>query len=158
MEKALISDLDRLKLYIKENKDCWEWTGSRDRFGYGWFRMNQKSIKAHRASYILHKGDIPKGKGYHGTCVCHSCDNPSCVNPNHLWLGTITDNNRDAIKKGRKVYTIPPIIRKLTDIQKKDMFKLYKENSYTGKEIADIFSVSEATFWRTIKYIKGKYE
>lgn len=79
---------------------CWEWTGCRDKDGYGvyFLKINGKKIKtpAHRASWILHDRECPKE-----LCVCHHCDNPPCVNPFHLFVGTESDNNWDKIKKGR---------------------------------------------------------
>jgi hypothetical protein len=78
---------------------CWEWTGSKDAHGYG--RLNIKSrsassLLAHRIAYEVANGPIPAG-----AAVCHSCDNPPCCNPAHLWLGSQSDNLRDASAKGR---------------------------------------------------------
>lgn len=88
---------------IRKTEGCWLWTGGTTRFGYGIFPTysNKKLFNhyTHRLSYQLHKGEIPKGM-----CVCHSCDNPPCVNPEHLWLGTIKDNNDDMHKKKRVTY------------------------------------------------------
>src|SRR5271170_6305273 len=75
---------------------CYEWTASKHINGYGWFRMKDKMAKAHRISWEIHFGEIPKGLG-----VLHACDNPSCVRPEHLFLGTQQDNAIDMIKKGR---------------------------------------------------------
>lgn len=76
---------------------CWQWTGSKRTFGYGHFRAeNKRRCDAHRFSWEIHRGAIP-----HGMCVCHSCDNPSCVNPAHLWLGTSQQNTADRHIKGR---------------------------------------------------------
>lgn len=79
---------------LKNN--CWIWIGAKDKDGYGRFGSYKIWGNAHKASYIFHKGIIPKGM-----CVLHTCDNPSCVNPKHLWLGTNKDNMQDKIKKGR---------------------------------------------------------
>ena len=75
---------------------CWEWKGRRDRNGYGWFRFEGRDIGAHVASYRIYRGDAGK------LFVCHVCDNPPCCNPAHLWLGTLQENLRDMVVKGRQ--------------------------------------------------------
>ena len=102
------NELDRFweKVNKKDSISCWEWNAGKYRGGYGHFRRliddKWKMYKAHRFSYELHKGEIPKG-----FLVCHSCDNPSCVNPDHLFLGSPKDNMEDMIKKGRKRFGVP---------------------------------------------------
>lgn len=87
------------KVLKKSSSECWLWTGCTEKKGHGRFRdENNKLEMAHRYSYRLHKGHIPSGM-----CICHSCDNPSCVNPYHLWVGTKGDNNKDRASKGRNV-------------------------------------------------------
>lgn len=86
------------KVSVAKNGDCWEWRASKHRQGYGQFRMDGSTQLAHRASWMIFKGEIPAGM-----CVCHSCDNTACVNPDHLWLGSQRDNVRDMDKKGRRV-------------------------------------------------------
>jgi hypothetical protein len=79
------------------NSGCWLWTGAvRGCFGYGETREMGRKVLAHRMSYQLHRGKIPDGM-----CVLHKCDVPLCVNPDHLFLGTYSDNRRDCIRKGR---------------------------------------------------------
>ena len=92
--------------YQKTETGCWEWQGPRDRRGYGLARWQGRRQKAHRVSLFRLNIDCE------GLCVCHSCDNPSCVNPEHLWVGTRADNNRDRDLKGRRRGN-----RKLTDTE-----------------------------------------
>jgi hypothetical protein len=77
--------------------DCWEFKGHRRENGYGWFSYNGKSTNAHRIAYTLTHGEIEEAM-----FVCHSCDNPPCCNPRHLWLGTSADNTSDMDAKGRR--------------------------------------------------------
>lgn len=77
-------------------EECWQWKGG-TAGGYGKFSLNSRKIIAHRYSYMLHNNcSIPDD-----VRVCHSCDNPVCCNPNHLWLGTDSDNVKDRQDKGR---------------------------------------------------------
>jgi hypothetical protein len=83
----------------KTPSGCWEWGGARHLQGYGFIkRKDGAQLRAHRVSYEIHYGPIPDGFD-----VCHRCDNPPCVNPEHLFLGTDLDNMQDMIAKGRKV-------------------------------------------------------
>lgn len=85
----------------KQLSGCWEWGGAKDQDGYGVFRGEVGGVKfnrAHRFSYAVHFGEIPEG-----SYICHSCDNPKCVNPEHLWAGTPRDNMEDRDAKGRRI-------------------------------------------------------
>ena len=85
---------------LKKTGGCWEWMGVKDSKGYGRFRVKKRMILSHRFSFeFFNKSKIRKGK-----IICHSCDNPRCVNPDHLWEGTHKDNVLDKIKKGRCKY------------------------------------------------------
>jgi hypothetical protein len=98
-ERAITRRPERFWVHVQkvENEDaCWEWTSRRDYKGYGrWLR----GTLAHRASFEFENGPIPKGLE-----VCHRCDNPLCVRPSHLFLGTHADNIRDMIAKGRAAF------------------------------------------------------
>lgn len=87
---------ERIAQNIDKSGDCWNWKGYRDADGYGVFSFRGKRRKAHRVAWEIVSGEIPRGM-----CVCHRCDNPSCLNPSHLFLGTNQDNTRDKMSKGR---------------------------------------------------------
>lgn len=93
-----MKELERFEAkYIPEpNTGCWLWTSTQQTFGYGAFRFRGGYQKAHRVAWILYRGVIPDN-----LCVLHKCDTPTCVNPDHLFLGSRTDNNADCIRKGR---------------------------------------------------------
>lgn len=84
------------KYVIKNNDGCWGWSGVISHYNYGILGAAKLKIPAHRASWIIHKGEIPKG-----FFICHHCDNPICSNPDHLFIGTQADNMEDMWKKGR---------------------------------------------------------
>jgi len=88
---------DRFFQKVNKTDKCWLWTGALNSRGYGCFSIDRKSKLAHRYSYEIYKGEIPKGM-----YVCHACDVPNCVNPDHLWLGTASDNIKDMFKKDRQ--------------------------------------------------------
>lgn len=105
--------LRRFMEKVREDAGCWIWTGAKDRKGYGKFsignsrmadgKRRNSMVSAHRVSYELFIGPIPEGQGFHGSCVLHRCDNPACVNPAHLFIGSNADNVRDMDLKGRRI-------------------------------------------------------
>ncbi len=119
---------------INHNREtgCLEWTGWISNTGYGFFnRGDGKSRLAHRASYELFCGEIPKGLH-----VLHKCDNPRCVKPSHLFLGTELDNKRDMVKKKRQAYgerngkskltqTLVAEIRSRTDLKLRELSEMF---------------------------------
>ena len=105
---------ERFWAKVHKTENCWLWTGGHSEDGYGIFSINADTLQgAHRVSWILTHGPIPDG-----LWVLHNCpggDNPACVNPGHLWLGTATDNNQDMSRKGRHfTKTRPEIVARGT--------------------------------------------
>jgi DNA-binding XRE family transcriptional regulator len=146
--------IDFIKYFIVGRpNECWEWQGGISKDGYGRFGWYEKGIgAAHIASYEFFKGKR------NGLCVCHSCDNPPCVNPNHLWLGTQPDNNADMVKKGRNSDNTgeknPNAKLSYHDVKK--IKKLYKTKSFSQKELAKKYHVAEVTIWRIVTNINWK--
>lgn len=116
--------------------ECWNWGGNLHRQGYGVIRSNRVHHLAHRASYAVFKGDIPDGM-----FVCHKCDNRKCVNPDHLFLGTVQDNQRDMAKKDRSTYGEKSSSAKLTEADV-TLILAIKDSGKTHQQIADLFNVS----------------
>ena len=137
------------KVNVKEN-DCWEWTATKYRGGYGHFYMKingkKTMYKAHRFSYeYFNKVDLKDGE-----CVCHTCDNPSCVNPDHLFVGSAKDNNDDKIKKGRLGFGRKSGYSWLSlDIANKIRL-IYSEGKYTMKQLGAMFNTSAAQVERIV--------
>lgn len=86
----------RFWAFVNQTNDCWIWISHLDRNGYGLIKWKHTNILAHRFSYELHNGEIPSGM-----FICHKCDNPSCVNPLHLYAGTAKTNAEDRTLRGR---------------------------------------------------------
>lgn len=83
--------------FLKQNDGCWVWIRHRDNWGYGQIWARNTMIRTHRISWILYRGEIPSNK-----LVLHHCDNPPCVNPDHLYIGTNQDNTNDKLLRGRE--------------------------------------------------------
>ena len=133
--------------YVDKSDECWLWTGALSipprpgHLGYGWIRIGGRkgrTVKAHRVSWELAYGPIPEGK-----IICHHCDNPPCVRPDHLFIGTRVDNVRDMLEKDRARGPV-----KLTAQQRREI-----SEEYTGKrgefpKLAARYGVTkQAIFW-----------
>jgi len=153
MDKAI---LDRF--WSKVNKttvnECWEWTACLNNGGYGQFKLNGRMRPAHRISWMIRHGSMPPKDGsFHGLCVLHKCDNPRCVNPDHLFVGTHGDNMRDRSKKGRhSVGNRKGTSHPLCALSNSDILlirALGKHHKHT--DIASVFCVGRAQIGRIIR-------
>lgn len=122
------------------NSGCWLWTASVDKDGYGAFGgvNGYRFIRAHRAAWIIYRGEDPNKKS-----VLHRCDVPSCVNPNHLFLGDAVDNVQDRDLKGRTCRGSKRPASKLVEDDISDI-RLLAAHGMTQTEIAGIYGVSQA--------------
>lgn len=139
------------RFFAKVSKDkrrkCWLWTASTAGKGYGQFRIpgTRRNVYAHRMSYELHKGPIPKGM-----MVCHSCDNPLCVNPDHLFLGDAWINLKDMASKGRHLYGERNSQAKLT-ARRVHAIHRAAERGDSQRKIAERFGIGQMTVCRILK-------
>lgn len=121
---------------------CWNWSASTKPSGHGQLRFNGKTVYAHRVSFELNVGPIP-----HGMVVRHKCDNPRCIRPTHLLLGSQRDNVHDAIERGRVRYVGRPgesnPNSKLTNVQRQEIC----QSSLGPKALALRFDVTPQTIW-----------
>ena len=151
---------ERLMANMRINpiSDCWEWTGCK-RNGYGRTIIGsrvdgtRKSASAHRLAYELWVGEIPTGFE-----VCHKCDNPSCINPKHLFLGTRADNIADRERKGRNVVKVGEE-QPRSKLTKKTVKDARWERAYKGtsfQKLADRYGVSKKTMQNAINGVTWK--
>jgi hypothetical protein len=135
------------KWRLDKRSGCWNWTASTAGKGYGQFRIpgTRKNIYAHRLSYEIHKGPIPEG-----ILVLHSCDNPRCVNPDHLSLGDSGDNLKDMAAKGRHLFGELNAQAKLTGRKVHAIHDAAARGS-TQKQIAERFGVGQMTICRILR-------
>ncbi len=132
----------RLFNKVKKTKGCWIWTGCEASKGYGQIQIGRGTGAklVHRVSYELAYGQFDKK-----LCVLHKCDNPPCVRPSHLFLGTRNDNNQDMIKKGRNAKGSKQFHSKLTERGVERMRGLWGLGCFSQKGIAKLFGVSVPT-------------
>ena len=145
MEKQFRSKLPSRftdKVKIDASDQCWEWTAGKIQDGYGRFKWQRVLWLAHRLSYVLYNDvEIPDG-----LIIMHNCDNPSCVNPAHLRLGTVADNNADMIAKGRGRGLTGEAhgSAKLIEADVLQMRDLYASKKYTCEQLGKLFHIGKS--------------
>ena len=126
---------------ITTDNTCWKWLGLKYPKGYGVVRRNKKNISAHRYMYSIVKGEV--GDNH----VLHSCDNPGCVNPNHLFLGTNYDNVLDKLSKQRH-----PVGSKTTNAKlNEEDVRCIRDSRMDYKEVASKYEIDRKTAWNIVK-------
>lgn len=139
---------------------CWEWQGTLNASGYGRFKYKGESWGAHRFSLVLFRGQSikkPSSKSKSNTPLvcCHRCDNPPCVNPDHLFMASQSKNMIDMFQKGRHPLTLGSgennIQAKLTDADVVAIRKLAKIKALTNKDIACLYQVSDSQIGRIVR-------
>ena len=151
----VFSEKDKARFWAKVAKksdlECWEWQGAIGSTGYGrsWIQSARKQTDAHRASWMIHFGLIPKDGTYHGSCICHRCDNRKCVNPNHLFIGSMKDI-RDMINKGRWGNPAPKGEKQGSSKLKESQIVEIRQRRINGEKlqaIANRFGVSNSAIY-----------
>ena len=133
---------------------CWIWMASVLPQGYGNFGFNGKIEKAHRAAYMLFKGQIPEGM-----FVCHRCDVPSCVNPTHLFLGTPKDNTQDMINKRRDVNHGPKgEAHRKAKLTENDVITIRTmEGKLLQREIGDLYGITQKAVSAILRRVNWRH-
>ena len=148
---------DRFWRKVNKTESCWLWTACTDKKGYGWIGLGghiAPRIYAHRLSWEIHHGKpIPMG-----LFVLHKCDIPACVNPDHLFLGTKSDNTKDMVSKGRHPSQKYPGLQrgerngfaKLTNLQADSIRRLYAGGGISQAALGNRFGIDQTSVSRII--------
>lgn len=151
MTKTLLERFES-KFTRGNEEDCWEWNATRNKNNYGYIAIDRIPKLAHRVAYQLYIEEIPEG-----VCVLHRCDNPACVNPRHLFLGTLSDNTKDCIEKGRgnrpvgeKHYKALLTVKDVLDIRSSTLSVKELAQRYNVRPNT-IYHVRDRTKWKSVK-------
>ena len=146
MPEILISDLMRFwsKVDRKRKNECWNWIGCKNKNenGYGLLSINNKMYRTHRLSYFIHYNEDPRE-----SLICHICNNPPCVNPNHLFLGDYSKNIKQAYMDNRR--SSKGILNTHSKLQESDIKEIKRmQGTISGYEVAGIFCVIPSTIYK----------
>lgn len=140
----MLNNPDKFWRRVLKTDSCWEWQGARMPMGYGQLSYDRKHTYAHRVAWVLSFGPIPEGMK-----VLHRCDNPPCVNPSHLFLGTSHDNSLDAASKGRMARGSRHGQAKLTEGQVREIRSLFDAGT-SQAELCRRFGISANPLWSIV--------
>jgi len=140
-----------LKRYKIVENDCWEFTGAKDSHGYGRIGYKNKVFSAHRLSFYLFKHRLFKGD-----CVLHKCDNPRCINPEHLFLGTQKENMLDCKTKRRHTWGQKSSLAKLSNDDIESIKYLVSLNKYSQYDLAFLFKITQSNISKIINGVSRK--
>lgn len=134
---------ERFWKYVEKKgpDECWEWTGAKDKMGYGRFWDGHTMLRAHQYSFSLKEGYVPNR--LKRLVVRHRCHNPGCSNPAHLEVGTPKDNSGDMVKAGRQAYGEKNGQAKLTKQQVNELRLLWETGKYTQKQLSEKYGISQ---------------
>jgi hypothetical protein len=149
--KLTENDLARFWAKVDKGVECWEWLSCKNKDGYGQFKLNGSTYSVHRISYAIVNRDPRE------LCVCHSCDNPSCVNPEHLWAGTDRDNAIDRNAKERQARGEGQGFAKLTERDIKEILESDKSQLILAEQYGAVKSaISGIKRGKKWKHIEGE--
>ena len=135
-----------------DNTRCWEWTDGLSKNGYGRYMYKGNVTLSHRYSYFLNFGEYDMKLN-----VLHHCDNPKCVNPKHLFLGTQFENMQDKVKKRRQRFGELVNTSKLTEGDVTRIYKMLDSGNYLQREIAEVFGVTQGAIGLILRGITWKH-
>lgn len=150
IKEVSIKLINRIWNKVEKTDTCWWWIGAKGSNGYGNINLNGKTYQITRLIYEIYKGVIPNKHQ-----ICHTCDNPTCVNPDHLFIGTALENQRDCTQKKRRGDVTPNVLRgRYLEVK-----KLYIEEKLTMAQIAKIMNVTKPSIWYIInkKFFKTDF-
>lgn len=163
---SLGEDLKRYWSKVRKDDECWKWTDSLGGTGYGQFLIFNRKLLPHRISYILHKKSIiPEG-----LLACHICDNPSCVNPKHIFIGSQKDNLMDCSRKKRcssGEHMPKGELSKWSKLKEKDVLDIFKLLNARVRQIdiakkfnvtqSNVSEIKRGNSWKHLKEKRNKY-
>jgi len=146
---------NRFWSYVDKDSECygcWDWIGNRHKSGYGKIWVDGETWLTHRVSWIMFNGEIPDG-----LCVLHRCDNKSCCNPDHLYLGTNMENSKDMCSKDRQATGEKNGASKLNEEEVILIRELYNTGKLSQRALSSMFHISKGTIYYIVNDMQWKH-